>query len=271
MADNPIISSDQGSGRVPPPQRGGWYYNWGPQAWIDMWMSNSMLVKKAMPLVSHTFVPILRLSGDKEQVDRDYEEIKSRREVIRWSDSPREKWRKRYGNFVREVEWALLELRRYYSPKQFEEIVVGTSVALSHENSSDFLEMMNSMSDKNKNKKPRKSKDGSTKPGRWATFLFETFNPAHWLTGPATITEYDPANGLTVMYIPECGWHTCGPADRLPNPNALPEEGCLHICKGPFEAMFKGENGGLKMEFEPHLPETSCTVRMSWDAGQGTG
>ena len=52
---------------------------------------------------------------------------------------------------------------------------------------------------------------------------------------------YDPANGLTVMYIPECGWHTCGPQDRLPNPNALPEEGCLHICKGPFEALFKGD------------------------------
>ena len=49
-----------------------------------------------------------------------------------------------------------------------------------------------------------------------------------------------------------------------PNPNALPEEGCLNICKGPFEAMFKGEGGGLKMEFDPHLPETSCTVRMSW-------
>ena len=264
MNDESVISSDQGSGRVAPAQRGGWYYNWGPQAWIDMWMSNSMLVKKAMPLVSHTFVPILRLSGDKEQIDRDYEEIKSRREVIKWSDSPREKWRKRYGNFVREVEWALLELRKYFSPKQFEEIVIGTSVALSHENSSDFLEMMNSMSEKNKNKKPRKAKDGSNKPGRWMTLMFETFNPAHWLTGPATITEYDPANGLTVMYIPECGWHTCGPQDRLPNPNALPEEGCLHICKGPFEAMFKGDNGGLKMEFEPHLPETSCTVRMSW-------
>ena len=94
--------------------------------------------------------------------------------------------------------------------------------------------------------------------------MFETFNPAHWLTGPATITEYDPSNGLTEMYIPDCGWHTCGPSDRLPNPNALPEEGCLHICKGPFEALFNGEGGGLKMEFEPHLPETSCTVRMSW-------
>ena len=264
MAKDTVISTDQGSGRVPTPQRRGWYYNWGPQAWIDMWMSNSMLVKKAMPLVSHTFVPILRLSGDKAQVDHDYEDIKSRREVIQWHNSPREKWRKRYGNFVREVEWALLELRKYYSPKQFEEIVVGTSVALSYETSADFLNMMNSMSEKNKNKKPRAVKDGSTKPGRWSTFLFETFNPAHWLTGPATITEYDPANGLTVMHIPDCGWHTCGPRDRLPNPNALPEEGCLYICKGPFEALFKGEGGGLKMEFDPHLPETSCTVRMSW-------
>ncbi len=264
MADDTIIGSDQGTGRVAPTQRSGFYYNWGPQAWIDMWMSNSMLVKKAMPIVSHTFVPILRLSGDKEQVDRDYDEIKSRREVLRWSDSPREKWRKRYGNFVREAEWALLELRKYYSPKQFEEIVIGTSVALSYETSADFLKMMNSMSEKNKNKKPKARADGSTKPSRWSTFLFETFNPAHWLTGPSTITEYDPANGLTVMHIPDCGWHTCGPADRLPNPNALPEEGCLHICKGPFEALFNGEGGGLKMEFEPHLPETSCTVRMSW-------
>ena len=59
------------------------------------------------------------------------------------------------------------------------------------------------------------------------------------------------------------------PAERRDNAttfdlNALPEEGCLHICKGPFEALFNGEGGGLKMEFDPHLPETSCTVRMSW-------
>ena len=265
MSDENVISTDGGSGRVSPPQKMGFYYNWGPQAWIDMWMSNSMLVKKAMPIISHTFVPILRLSGDQKQVDRDYEQIKSRREVIHRFDSPREKWRKRYGNFVREVEWALLELRKHYSQKQYEEIVIGTSVALSHENSGDFLKMMNSMSDKNKHKKTKLSKDGSpTKPGRWSTFLFETFNPAHWLTGPATITEFDPANGLTVMEIPDCGWHTCGPQDRLPNPSSLPEEGCLNICKGPFEALFNGASGGLKMEFDPHLPETSCTVRMSW-------
>ena len=153
MSNDSVISSDQRSGRVAGVKKPGLYYNWGPQAWIDMWMSNSMLVKKAMPIISHTFVPILRLSGDKTQIDRDYQEIKSRRESIRLLDSPREKWRKRYGNFVREAEWALLELRKYYSQKQYEEIVIGTSVALSHENSSDFLKMMNSMGEKNKNKK----------------------------------------------------------------------------------------------------------------------
>ena len=268
MNTDNLIATDQGSGRLPVVRKTGWYYNWGPQAWIDMWMSNSMLVKKSMPIISHTFVPILRLSGDREQVDRDYQEIKSRREALHWLDSPREKWRKRYGNFVREAEWALLELRKHFSQEQYEEIVIGTAVALSHETSADFLDMMNSMSEKNKYKKARPARgDGPSKPGRWTKFMFETFNPAHWLTGPATITEYDPANGLTVMEIPDCGWHTCGPADRLPNPNALPEEGCLNICKGPFEALFNGADGGLKMEFEPHLPETSCTVRMSWDTG----
>ena len=30
------------------------------------------------------------------------------------------------------------------------------------------------------------------------------------------------------------------------------------------EALFNGAGGGLKMEFDPHLPQTSCTVRMSW-------
>jgi hypothetical protein len=267
MTDSGIISSDRHSGPVSPAGPRGLYYHWGPQAWIDMWMSNAMLVKRAMPIISHTFVPILRLSGDREQVDRDYSEIKSRRETISWLDSPREKWRKRYGNFVREVEWALLELRKHYSQKQYEEIVIGTSVALSYETSADFLKMMNSISDKNRQKKTRPATKGGNRPGRWSTFLFETFNPAHWLTGPATITEYDPANGLTIIEIPECGWHTCARAETLPNPNALPEEGCLNICKGPFEALFDGAGGGLKMEFDPHLPETSCTVRMSWQTG----
>jgi hypothetical protein len=244
----------------------GLWYAWGPQAWIDMWMSNTMLVKKAMPIISHTFVPILRLTADPEQIDLDYAEIRSRRESISFFESPREKWRKRYGNFVREVEWALLELRKHFNQEEYEDIVVGTSVALAHENAPEFLNMMNSMADKNKAQPGKPAKpNASTKPSWSQRMMFNVFNPAGWLTGPAEVTSIDLANGSTTMEIPDCAWHICATQDSLPNPKALPEEGCLYICKGPFEAMFKGENGGLKVEFEPHLPETSCSVRMSWD------
>lgn len=260
MTDAAPSLSDDRFGRKAP----GFYKNWGPQAWIDMWMSNSMLVKRAMPIVTHTFLPILRLSCDEpEKLEADYQDIKSRREILNRFDSPREKWRKRYGNFIREIEWALLELRKYYSDNQFQDIVIGTSAHLSHETSSDFLDMMNGNPDKKNRKNTQKPpKTGVTQPSRWSTFMFETFNPAHWLTGPATITEIDHDTGVTIMKVPDCAWHTCGKLSSLPNPNALPEEGCLHICKGPFEALFKGENGGMRMEFEPHLPETSCTIRM---------
>ena len=132
---------------APGPARGGLLYQWGPQAWIDMVMSKRILVDRAGPLVPYTFLPILRLSGNPEQIDRDWEEIRGRREEIRLTDSPRERWRKRYGNFVREAEWALLELRKHFSQEQYESIVIGTSVALARENSTDFLDMMNSMTE----------------------------------------------------------------------------------------------------------------------------
>ena len=257
--DNLIVSDHPTAALSKTPVKRGLVYEWGPQAWIDMWMSNSMLVKKAMPIVTHSLLPILRLSGDKDQIDRDYGEIRSRREQVAWRDSPREKWRKRYGNLVREVEWALLELRKYYSQAQYEEIVIGTCVATSEETAADFIAMMNSMSEKNKGKTSTR-----TKPGRWQKLMFDMFNPAGFLTGPAEVTEMNMVEGTMTMYVPDCAWHTCAEADSLPNPDQLPAEGCQLICKGPFEVLFNGEGGGLRMEFEPHLPETSCTVRMNW-------
>ena len=243
-------------------QAGELFYHWGPQAWIDMVMSKRMLVDRGGPMVPYTFLPILRISGDPEQIDRDWEEIKSRREKVRLTDSPRERWRKRYGNFVREIEWALLELRKHFTQEQYESIVVGTGVALANENSTDFIEMMNSMTEQSANATP--GTDGSTEPGRWQKMMFEMFNPAGFLTGPAEITEYDPARGEVTMFIPDCAWHICGAQEDLPNPDKLPEEGCLLICKGTFEELFKGEDSGLSIQFEPDLPETSCTARMSW-------
>lgn len=252
-----IIATDHSMGSAP--RKSGWWYHWGPQAWIDMWMSKTMLVDKAMPLVTHTFLPILRLSGDKDEIDEGWVAVKKHREIVKWSDSPREKWRKRYGNFVREVEWSLLELRKYYSQKQYEEIVIGACVSTGKENSPELFEKMNTMSEKNKNKTGRRAE-----PNRVEKFIFDTFNPAGWLTGPAEMRDIDMNEGKMTMYIPDCAWHTCAAQETLPNPDQLPAEGCQLVCKGPFEAMFANDDTDLNMEFEPHLPETSCTVRMSW-------
>jgi hypothetical protein len=246
-------------------KKGGFLYNYGPQAWIDMVMSHVMIVRRAWPLVSYTFLPILRMASDPEKIDRDYAEIRSRREKVRIFDSPRERWRKQYGNFVRECEWALLELRTHFNPAQYEDIVIGTSVALAKENSPGFLDMMNRMSDSKAPKNSRTS-DAPAEPTRRQKMMFDMFNPAGFLTGPAEITDFNLAGGSMVMEVPDCAWHICAAAESLPNPDALPEQGCLLICKGAFERLFNGKDGGLSMEFDPHLPETSCTVRMSWKA-----
>jgi hypothetical protein len=244
---------------VNPDQIHGWWYHWGPQAWIDMWMSKQILLDKSMQLITHTLLPILRLSGDAGQIDQDYRAIKARREHTRWSESPREKWRKRHGNFVREAEWALLELCKYYSQAQYEEIVIGTCVATAEETTADFIAMMNSMSEKNRHKTGNRNG-----PGRLEKFIFDTFNPAGFLTGPAEMRDMDMSAGSMTMYIPDCAWHRCANPDSLPVPGELPAEGCQMICKGPFEALFNSPGGGLRMEFEPHLPDSDCTVRLRW-------
>jgi hypothetical protein len=226
-----------------------------------------LIVKKGGLLVPYTFLPILRMTTDAERIDREWAEMKTRRESPRWFDSPRERWRIGYGNFVREMEWALLELQKHFTPAQYEDIVVGTSVAVSHESSPGFLKMMNSMSE---TAVPKNTLEGPKKPAGFQKLAFDMFNPAGFLTGPAEITEFDAASGSAVMEVPDCAWHICAKQESLPNPNALPEQGCLLICKGAFEALFDGSGGGLKMDFDPHLPETSCSVKMTWKAGQGS-
>jgi hypothetical protein len=250
---------------VATPKPHGLLWQWGPQAWIDWFMTRQMIVKKGKLTIPYTFLPILRMTTDPERIDREWAEMKTRREQVRWFDSPRERWRKDYGNFVREIEWALLELQQHFTPKQYEEIVVGSAVSVTHEFSGGFLKMMNSMSD---TKPPKNATEGPQKPSGFQKLAFDMFNPAGFLTGPAEVTEMDAVNGSATMEVPDCAWHICAKQETLPNPNALPEQGCLLICKGAFEALFDGKDGGLKMEFDPHLPETSCSVKMTWKAAQ---
>ncbi len=176
---NPAAS---GNASVAPARKPGLLYNWGPQAWIDMIMSRQMIVKRAWPLIPYTFLPILRLTTDAARIDREWIDMRSRREQVRWFDSPRERWRKSYGSFVREAEWALLELRKHFTPAQYEDIVVGTSVALAHENSQGFLAMMNSLTDTKPSHEA--AAGGPKKPAGLQKLAFEMFNPAASSPGP---------------------------------------------------------------------------------------
>ena len=202
------------------------------------------------------------LAEDPDKVERDYAEIRSRRERVRFRDSPRERWRKHYGNFVRESEWALLELRRYFPQDQYEEVVVGTLATTARLGSQREIDFLNDRVQQGREQREiAPAKDGPLT--RLLTKIVDPGRFAGFLVGESEMTGMDMAGGTAVMEVPNCAWHTCGDPASLPNPNALPEQGCLLICKGLFERIFDG-GSGLQMSFDPHLPETSCTIRISF-------
>ncbi len=252
---------------------GGLSYHWGLQAWIDMVMSRKMIADRGLLTVSHTFLPMLRMaSDDPAAVDRDYATIRARREPVRLWDSPRERWRKYYGNFVREMEWVLLGLRSHFPREQYEELVIGTLASLSRLDSQREIDALNRNVTKMRKVRAERAaqRAAGTEPtdpaeqSGWRALAAKLADPTRFsafLVGEAEVTEMDIDEGTAVMEVPNCAWHTCPDPDSLPRPGVLPEEGCLLVCKGLFERVFDGVEG-LEMRFDPHLPETSCTIRM---------
>lgn len=249
----------------PTARRPGFAYNYGLQAIIDMYMARRMIAERGEQIVKLTYLPMIRIAADDpREVESAYIRVRAQRERIRPWDSPRERWRKTYGNFVRESEWALLELRKYFTQKQYEEIVVGTGASLARLDSQREIEFLNRGARKAKEKRESEPAEAA-EPGALRQWLLKALDPgrfAGFLVGESEITEIDAEAGTAVMEVPSCAWHTCPAPASLPNPDALPEQGCLLICKGVFEAIFDGSDA-IKMEFDPHLPETSCTIRIS--------
>lgn len=248
-------------------RRKGFAYNYGLQAIIDMWMCERMVAERGAQVVKLTYLPMIRVAADDpDQVMRDYARVLERRERIRFWNSPRERWRKNYGNFVRESEWALLELRKYFTQGQYEEIVVGTGAAFARLDSQKEIDFMNAGARKAKAKRDSRAPGNPPGPGVLQRTLSKVLDPgrfAGFLVGESEISEIDVEAGTSVMEVPNCAWHSCPDPASLPNPDALPEQGCLLICKGVFERVFDGADG-IKMEFDPHLPEPSCTIRISF-------
>ncbi len=244
---------------------------WGLQAWIDMWILNAVLVKHGQPLVAYTLLPIIRIASDNpSDLDDRFAEFCRDNERVRWLDSPRERWRKRYGRFVREIEWAFLELRKHFSQSEYERIVVDSASTIMYQTVGGVLHFANTALN------PGEQRGDSARPpsriadrgfrDRVNKMLVRIIDPsrfAHFLTGDASVTVADLAQGQLDVEIPDCAWHRVAPSASLPVVGQLPEQGCLVMCKATCERVFDGRDG-LQIEFEPHLPETSCTMRIRW-------
>ena len=242
-----------------PPPKGGFFRNCGLQAIVDL-ILGGLALKRLYPLVPLTLVPIIKLCSDnREEVETAYNIIRKQNEVIRFFDSPRERYRKTYGNFVREMEWACSELRRYFNKAAYEDLVINaTADYLNSVLGSVISLMIKSMlfgKELFEGKQSRLADLINKLMSKMTCISFEhVINITGWLAGDVEIKEYDFRECSMVMEFKDCLMLR---APRLKN---LPEECCLLGCKGGCEKVF--ENLPLKMTLEPRLPETSCEIRM---------
>ena len=130
---------------VEPLPQAGFYAKWGHQAWADLFIGKWAL-KKLSPVVPRTLVPIIKLCApNRDDVTEAYQTILNLREKPAFTDSPSEKWRMAYGNFVRELEWACCELRKYFNKSAYEDLIINAVADYIKEALGPVVDSMNNM------------------------------------------------------------------------------------------------------------------------------
>ena len=246
----------------------GWT-KWNPQAWVDFFVVKVMM-GKVSDVIPKTYVPILRLvSDDAGKVDDAYRQVLALREPIRLFDSPRDKWRRMYGSYIRELEWVYGELRKHFPKHEYEELVVDIMARTIQGALGTMLPTV-SKSTQKRGQVARDPVAGGKKPfsiGRAAGRMFErimsgfigrwmmaNMNPVNAIVGPIELKR--PPEGGLQLYIPRCWMHTA------PGDGATKDQTCLWACKGACERVF-GPESIAPMYFEPHLPDFSCTLTVA--------
>ena len=122
----------------------GWQ-KWNSQAWYD-YIVVKLMMSKVGYVIPKTYVPILRLvSEDVGKVDDGYAQVVALREPVRLFDSPREKWRKIYGSYIRELEWVYGELRKHFPTKEYQDLVTDIMARAIREAMGAFLPSLEKM------------------------------------------------------------------------------------------------------------------------------
>jgi hypothetical protein len=251
----------------------GWK-KWNPQAWMDYVVIRTMMGRVG-DVIPKTYVPILRLvSEDADKVDDEYRRVVAIREPIRLFDSPRDRWRKMYGSYVRELDWVYGELQDIFPKHEYEELVVDIMARTIR----DALGAMLPSVEKSTRTADQAARDPHA-PGhepsiiaRWVARTFERvmrgpierwvmrhMNPVNAIVGPIEMKMLPDGGGLQ-MYIPRCWMHTA------PGDGKTQDRACVLGCKGACERVF-GPQSIAPMYFEPELPDFSCTLTVKMGGG----
>lgn len=214
---------------VPKPARG-LYNNWGHQAILTYLMGKAAM-KKVNPIVTHTFLPILKLCSDnREDVEDAFTKIQELNESIRSFDSPYEKYRKMYGNYVREVEWCCVQFRRYFTKRAYQDFVIDATYDYNNNvmgKSADRLYSQMVMGRTRESVTKKSGKIGTYLNAilpKFLDFVFRhVFNPVFWLVGDVEFQEYNLRSGEMVLNVKDCLML------RAPRMKQLPEEICLLV------------------------------------------
>ncbi len=204
------------------------YYNWGHQA-LFSYLLGKAAIKRLYPLVIHTFLPILKLCSDnRKDVEDAFKKIQEIHEKIRFFDSPYEKYRKTYGNYVREIEWCCVEFRKYFTKRAFEELIIDSTYFHNMEVMGKAIERLNKMMVIGKTKESLKKEQG-----KWDAFINKIitkilnfnfkyiFNISFWMVGDVEIEDYNLRTGEMVMKATDCIML------RAPRMRQLPEDACI--------------------------------------------
>ncbi|BBZ24307.1 hypothetical protein [Mycolicibacter hiberniae] len=186
-------------------------------------------------------LPVLReLADDRAVVDAEWESVIARR-VAPGSRLPaRESWRRRYGQFVRELEWAISGLVKKLPRDDVERLVSDTVAARLRSWLRYLLPAFGTVT-----LVPR---------ALYPPVMDAGVSVATFLVGPIRRTGVEP-DGTLVYEIPECAMHTATEA------GVAQEHSCLMACKAACEKLFD-KDSAMPLEFEPHLPGLSCTLRV---------
>lgn len=226
-SENPhMLNIEMFMATEPVPYRS-FYGNWGHQAMLT-YLIGKAAIKRLYPLVPHTLLPIVRLCSDNsEDVDAAFKKVQEFNEKIRFFDSPYEKYRKIYGKYIREIEWCCYQLRRYFTKRAFEKLVIDSTYIYVDEILGKYIEKMSKMMSmgitKEKMEKTGKRDDFIN---RILTKMFDVyfgkiFNITGWLGGDVEVQEYNYRTGLMVMNVTDCLML------RAPRMKQWPEDACL--------------------------------------------